>query len=423
MIAKGQRNRLKICIDARVPDGVKGGIQQFIIGLASGLARLDNGLEAYHFLTYRDSEEWLQPYLGDHSSIIRLPQRSHDSKLTTLFARLPANWLLVRLIARLSDPMHLLIPKSDGFIEKHGMQVMHFTTQNGFLTDTPSIYHPHDLLHLHYPQYLSRLSVIKRDYVYKKLCNQSSIIAAASNWVKQDLIRQYHFSAHKIEVVPLAPLLESYPIPSAADLAATKSKFNLPAQFIYYPAQTWPHKNHIGLLRALALLRDTSDLRITLVSSGKQNDFYRRIMKTAADLDLEKQVLFLGYVSPLDVSCLYTLSNCVVIPTKFEAASFPLWEAFQAGVPVACSNATSLPRQAGDAALIFDPERIDQIAESIFRLWTNPKLRDQLVAKAASKIQNYSWEKTAQGFRALYRIIGGRSTREDIDRVGADNAF
>jgi glycosyltransferase involved in cell wall biosynthesis len=326
-------------------------------------------------------------------------------------------------MAKLSDPLHLLVPKSDMTIERHGMQVMHFTTQNGFLTNIPSIYHPHDLLHRHYPQYLSKLSVIKRNFVYKQLCEKSSIIATASNWVKQDLIRQYHIANEKIAVVPLAPLLESYPTPSENDLAATKQKFSLPDQFIYYPAQTWPHKNHIGLLRALSLLRDQKDLRLAFVSSGKQNEYFPRIQKAVAELNLEDQTVFLGYVSPLEVSCLYKLSHGVVIPTKFEAASFPLWEAFQAGVPVACSNSTSLPGQAGDAALIFDPERIDQIAESIWRLVVDTNLRHQLISNATRKIQNYSWEKTARRFRSLYRIIGGTSTSDDINRLSDNGSY
>ena len=423
MIKDIQMNPLKICIDARIPDGKKGGIQQFIIGLASGIAHLDHERETYHFLTFQDGEEWLRPYLGDHFKIIRLPQNSHDSILATLFSRFPANWILIRILASLTDPFNLLIPKSDRTIEKYGMHVMHFTTQNGFLTKIPSIYHPHDLLHRHYPQYLSKLSVVKRDYVYKKLCAQSSIIATASHWVKQDLIRQYRIAKEKIAVVPLAPLLESYPTPSKDDLTATKQKFSLPDQFIYYPAQTWPHKNHIGLLRALGLLRDQKNLRLAFVSSGKQNDHYPSIRKAAADLKLEDQVVFLGYVSPLEVSCLYKLSHCVVIPTKFEAASFPLWEAFQAGVPVACSNSTSLPGQAGDAALIFDPERIDQMAESIWRLVVDTKLRHQLITNATRKIHNYSWEKTARRFRSLYRIIGGTSTLEDTSILSDNGAY
>ena len=423
MIAKGPRNKLKICIDARIPDGEKGGIQQFIIGLASGIAHLDNEREAYHFLTLRDSEEWLRPYLDDHCNIISLPPTGQDSKLSSIFFRFPANWLLIRIMAKLSDPLNLLVPKSDRTIERCGMHVMHFTTQNGFLTKIPSIYHPHDLLHLHYPQYLSKLSVTKRDYVYRKLCTQSAMIATASNWVKQDLMHQYRIADHKIAVVPLAPLLDSYPAPSAKDLAATKQKFSLPDQFVYYPAQTWPHKNHIGLLRALGLLRDQKNLRLAFVSSGKQNDHYPNIRKAVADLNLEDQVVFLGYVSPLEVSCLYKLSHCVVIPTKFEAASFPLWEAFQAGVPVACSNATSLPGQAGDAALVFDPENTDQMAESIWRIVVDTHLRHQLISNATRKIQNYSWDKTARRFRSLYRIIGGTSTSEDtpmLNEYGAD---
>ena len=69
---------------------------------------------------------------------------------------------------------------------------------------------------------------------------------------------------------------------------------------------------------------------------------------------MDDQVNFLEFVSPLELQALYRLCRCVVIPTKFEAASFLLWEAFYAGVSVACSNVTSLSKKAGNAALIAD---------------------------------------------------------------------
>jgi len=97
-----------------------------------------------------------------------------------------------------------------------------------------------------------------------------------------------------------------------------------------------------------------------------------------------------------------------VIPTKFEAGSFPVWEAFSAGVPVACSNITSLPEQAGEAALLFSPDRHDEIADAVRRLWTDEDLRKNLIGLAKSKISNLSWEKTARLFRSQYRMLSGK---------------
>ena len=97
-----------------------------------------------------------------------------------------------------------------------------------------------------------------------------------------------------------------------------------------------------------------------------------------------------------------------MIPTKFEAVSFPLWEAFLAGVPAACSNVTSLPEQAQDAALQFDPDEVEQMAELLRRLWTDADLRAELSERGRRQVAELSWARTARLFRAHYRRLAGR---------------
>jgi glycosyltransferase involved in cell wall biosynthesis len=89
----------------------------------------------------------------------------------------------------------------------------------------------------------------------------------------------------------------------------------------------------------------------------------------------------------------------------FEAGSFPMWDAFLAGVPVAASTATSLPRQAGGAAVLFDPTSTVEIAEALASLWTSAALREELVAKGREVVRPFTWERTARHFRAHYRRI------------------
>jgi glycosyltransferase involved in cell wall biosynthesis len=98
-----------------------------------------------------------------------------------------------------------------------------------------------------------------------------------------------------------------------------------------------------------------------------------------------------------------------VIPTKFEAASGPLWEAFSAGVPAACSTVTSLPEQAGGAALLFDPDDIEQIANAIRSLWTDKTVRMKLAELGRTRVKQFTWDTTARVFRAHYRRLGGRT--------------
>jgi glycosyltransferase involved in cell wall biosynthesis len=404
---------LKICIDARIIDGIHGGIQQFVQGLALGLSKLESNSEEYSFLAYRDAQDWITPYLDDRFQIISVPGPFPLSWPESIFLKFPGNWLVLKFLRPFLEHFEMLVPASDGTIEREGTHLMHFTTQNGFLTSIPSIYHPHDLLHLHYPRYLPKWLVIKRDIVYRTLCKQAKIIVTANSWVKGDIKKYYHVLEEKLAVVPLAPPTETCPNPTSEDLLHVKKKFCLPDQFIFYPAQTWPHKNHIGLLKALSSLRERNGLAIPLVSSGKINDFLDTIQKKIDELSLDTQVQFLDFINPLELCCLYKLCRLVIIPTKFEAGSFPLWEAFQLGVPVACSNVTSLPSQAGDAALLFDPSNTDEMIDAIKRLWFDEALRRDLVLKGRKQVQKYTWVHSAMHFRSIYRKMSGRPLTEE----------
>jgi glycosyltransferase involved in cell wall biosynthesis len=188
----------------------------------------------------------------------------------------------------------------------------------------------------------------------------------------------------------------------------------LPDLYVLYPAQTWPHKNHLGLIDGLHELR-ARGVKVPLVCTGQTNEFQGRIMQRVREFDMDDQVVWLGFVAAQALPAIYRRATAVVIPTKFEAASGPLWEAFEAGVPAACSNVTSLPEQAGDAALIFDPDRPSEIAGAVARLWTDADLRATLAARGRRRVESLSWERTARIFRAHYRRLAGR-TLDDADR-------
>ena len=414
---------LRICIDARIIDGIPGGIQQFVQGLAAGLSKLKDEREEYYFLTYRNAYDWITPYLDGRFQILSVPGPFPLSRFRSLFFSLPGNALLLKFLVPFMDHFKMLIPASNGTAERSGIHILHFTMQNGFVTNIPSIYHPHDLLHLHYPHYLPEWVVKKREITYRKLCAQAKIVATASRWVKEDIKKHYHVAEEKLAVVPLAPMTETYPNPSAEDLFNVKTKYRLPEHFIFYAAQTWPHKNHIGLLVGLSILRERNGIRIPFVSCGKKNDFFIAIKKKIDELNLNAHVQFLDFVTPIELSCLYKLCRCVVIPTKFEAASFLLWEAFQSGAPVACSNVTSLPRQAGRAALFFDPENLEEMTDAIQRLWCDEALRSNLILEGYRRVQKYSWVNTAMRFRAIYRKISGRPLSEEDSMLLSSNLF
>lgn len=411
--------KLRVAIDARLTSGDVGGVEQVVIGLASGLSELTDGEEEYLFLAYSDADRWLQPYMSGPTRIAHVGRSgalTFKRRVRIDYPRLTRIWDRCR---HTFMPQSVSVPRLDGILGKLAAEVVHFPLQSAFLTDVPSIYHPHDLQHIHLPQYFSPAVQSAREIQYRTFCNQARMVAVSSTWVKQDVIRHYGLTSDKVKVVPLAPPLQAYLIPTEDDLAELRRRYALPSTYVLYAAQTWPHKNHLGLIDALAILRDKYDLQVALVSCGRQNEYYPSIQARIQKHRLNDQVIFLGYVDSKELYGLYQLSRAVAIPTFFEAASFPMWEAFHAGTPVACSNVTSLPEQAGDAALLFDPHSPGEMSEAIRRIWIDEKLRTQLVDRGRTRLSELSWNRTARIFRAHYRYIAGRLlTDEDRGLLG-----
>jgi glycosyltransferase involved in cell wall biosynthesis len=392
---------------------MSGGVEQFVIGLATGLRQLDGADEDYLFLTKAGNDAWLAPFLGGRC-------RSISARVTG-----PSSTLrrVVRTVPGLRNARHRFrhhlesarIPESDGTAEREDASVVHLTKQSGFRTSIPTIYHPHDLQHLHLPHLFSAKVRQDREVIYRGLCELARFVAVASTWTKRDVIECYGLPPEKVRVIPLAPPVEAYDRPSDAMCQAVRERHGLPETFALYPAQSWPHKNHLALLEAVALLRQRDRVRVPLVFTGFRTDHATVIQHRIRELGLVEDVLWLGFVDPKELAALYRLCRCVVIPTLFEAGSFPMFEAFVLRAPVACSNVTSLPAQAGDAALIFDPHRPDDLAHALGRIWGDADLRAELTERGLERVAQFTWMRTARLFRAHYRWIAGVLTDEDRD--------
>jgi glycosyltransferase involved in cell wall biosynthesis len=202
-------------------------------------------------------------------------------------------WQIVTpLIGRRAIPL----PRSDGTIERDGIEVMHFPAQTAFLTDVPSMYHPWDLQHIHHPELFTPRNRFRRDLSYSALCAQASVVAVAVTSAKEDLTRHFRLAPEKIDVIAIAPATECYEPPRRKGLARLRHSRRLPERFAFYLAHTWPHKNHLALVEALRLLRSRG-LNIPLVCSGGLTDFYPRIARAVRAAGLVDSIRFLGYVS------------------------------------------------------------------------------------------------------------------------------
>jgi glycosyltransferase involved in cell wall biosynthesis len=399
---------LRVCIDARIGSGRFGGIEQVVIGVASGLSRVAEGDEEYLFLTLPEHEEWLLPYLKG-------PCRPLHPRLGYTRRRARAVRQALREREPITGARHSVRP-SDGTVEEEGVDVIHFPFQDAFTTEIPSIYQPHDLQHVHLPENFSRWHRERRETIYRTHCERAAAVVAMTSWGRRDFIETYDLAEDKVWVVPGASVLDEYPAPNDAELGLMRSAYSLPPAFLLYPAQPWPHKNHERLLEAIALVRERSQTVIPLVCSGAKPEAFGRVRDRAEELGLGDFVNFVGFVSPKELRGLYVLAKALVFPSRFEGWGLPVCEAFSAGLPVASSTSTGLPDLVGDAGLLFDPESTEGIADAIQRIWTDDDLRGDLANRGRKRSELFTWDHTARLFRAHYRRIGGQRLAEE-DRI------
>ena len=412
----------KIAINAQIPQNSgNGGVESVLISLVSALGKLDDGLEEYVIIGPYDNPDWLQPFLGPNQILIRGEKTiESQERMGKKFLFRQYSRKLIKHFFNLFDlpQIDTQVPISNGFFESTGCDLIHFPDQLFTICALPSVYNPHDLQHLHFPQFFTPRVIRWRETIYQAGCHYANTVVVGSQWIKDDLIEKYGLNSKKIQVIPWGPPTQIISNPTDEFKSIVKKKYSLPDSFAFYPAMLWEHKNHVRLLDAMAYLRDNKNLRINLVCSGNiKTDFWGIINQHIQDLNLMSQVQFLGMVSYEELRALYQLSQFVVIPTLFEAASGPVFEAWFEQTPVACSSVTSLPEQASDAAFLINPISVESIANSMFLLQTEESVRNNLVVNGMKRLLDFNWNRTAKAYRAVYRKTVNKKLSEEDNKL------
>ena len=412
--------KLRIAINAQLPSSSGAGGIETVLRVLTALNRLD-GDEEYVFVGHHSDSDWLRDLLGERQTIVRAASpNTENQNQNAVFRRLtkPLRSVARQLKNRVAPaPKNKFeVPSSNGFFESLGCDVVHFPYQDYAFCRIPTIYNPHDLQHLHFPQFFAHEEIERREIVYPAACRAAETVVVASQFVKQDVARNYQIDADKIQVIHWSPPAVA---PLEFDERAARTLFDkyevdfAPRPFALYPAMTWEHKNHLRLLEAVALLRQRDGLKINVICTGHKNSFYPRIERRLRELDLSEQIKFVGVVERRELSLFYRAAQFVIIPTLFEAASAPLFEAWQHDVAVACSAITALPGQAATAALLFDPYSVEAIAAAVKTLHDDENLRRELQARGRERLRDFDLTRTLKTYRAVYRKVGGVALTEE----------
>jgi len=261
-------------------------------------------------------------------------------------------------------------------IESENIAVLHVPVQYSpiYKSRIPIIITMHDLQEYHYPEFFSTQEKRHRKINNSKAIFDSDHIIVSFKHVKNDILKFFGVDKDKISVC-LPPFAESWFLSkNETGWDELSKKYGLKKKYLLYPAATWKHKNHIMLIRVLKSIKNEG-IEIDLVCTGNKTNYFKNINTLIEEFNLSEVVHFLGVVPEEDLIGLYKNTSLVVVPTLYEAGSGPLYEAMRYGVPVICSNVTSLPETMENNEFLFDPNDKNKIKEKIIKGLSDKEFR------------------------------------------------
>ena len=288
------------------------------------------------------------------------------------------------------------------FLKKHKPDL--FLSMEGFLClstkckQLPIIY---DLNFEHQPQDLPFRNRIYFRTFYPKFARKATRIVTISEYSKNDIADTYKIPLNKIDNVSCGVKENFYSLDDNLK-QITRDRYTKGAEYFFFIGSMHPRKNIVRLLEAFELFKKKSKATLKLVLAG--NIFWgdETVQAVISKMTAKNDIVFTGRISDDElVDLLGTAFALTFVPT-FEGFGLPIVEAFQSDVPVICSNTTSMPEVAGNAALLVDPFSVEDIAEKMTRLWDNKPLRKELVERGRLQKNLFTWKRTAE---LLYKSI------------------
>ncbi len=271
------------------------------------------------------------------------------------------------------------------------------------LAGVPTVLTVHDLIFRRYPAHHKPLNRAYLNATLPLFCRRAGHIIAVSEQTKRDIMAAYHVPAQKISVIHEAADPRFRPQPPET-VAEARARYGLPARYLLFVGTIEPRKN---LGRVLAAFERLHRERLTdaLVIVGRRGWLYDAFFAQLEASPARQAVLFPGFVPDADLPAVYAGSQAVAFPSEFEGFGLPVLEGMACGAPVVCSNTSSLPEVAGDAALLVDPLDTDALTDALRRVLADPGLAAELRQRGYAQAARFSWSRAAQETAAVYERL------------------
>jgi glycosyltransferase involved in cell wall biosynthesis len=244
----------------------------------------------------------------------------------------------------------------------------------------------HDLGFKYFPQAHPPRQRLYLNWSTRYSAARASIILADSQATADDLHKFYGTPPDKIQVV--YPGVDK---PVIGNIEEVQRKYKLPERYFLFIGTLQPRKNIARLAQAYALWRrqNPDDPAGLVLAGGKGWLFEPEWVEGVEGVHLT------GYIDDMDKGALYAGALALVFPSLYEGFGFPVLEAMHCGTPVIASRASSLPELVGEAGLLVDPLKVDEIADAMSRLSRDETQRQTMIQKGYAQAQKFTWERAA----------------------------
>ncbi|RIK82134.1 MAG: glycosyltransferase family 1 protein [Planctomycetota bacterium] len=277
------------------------------------------------------------------------------------------------------------------FLLSCGMDMLWYPTPSVVTMEIPFITVVWDLQHRlqpYFPEVSLNAEWDLRERHYAQVLRRATYIVTGTEVGKREIERFYGVPGERMQILP-HPTPEFAFEPPQGDDDAVLARYDIRRPYVFYPAQFWPHKNHIGLLEAVRLLESRHGLKVDVVLVGSDKGNRSFVEQATARLGITDRVRFPGFVSQHELVVFYRNALATTYVTYFGPENLPPLESFAAGCPVVASDVSGSEEQLGDAALRVDPRDHAAIADAIFRVHSDAALRTTLVDRGRARATRF----------------------------------
>ncbi len=385
--------KIKIGLDisSLINHGQDIGAGRYILNLARGLLSIDKKNEYILFGTYSSSD-----YLD---IAYNLKKEFTDADISFKFMR--AGRRVLKLHERLRfPPIEFLGFKADIF---HCMDYLIPPTLNKNIVLTI-----HDLAFMRYPEFNFDWFIKKYSHLVRKNANTSSRILAPSQSTADDIHRYFEIEKDKIAMIHLAAEPVFKKLGSGESDRNVPEKFNIDGPYLLSVGTIEPRKDFVTLIKAFNLAkRDCPDFNHKLVIAGRTGWKSEAAYSERDGSPYKEDIIFTGRTTDSELIQLYNQAAIFVFTSLFEGFGFPPLEAMSCGLPVICSDSSSIKEVVGDAGILLKPGDISGFSKSIVRVCRDEDLREKLSASSVKRAKGFSWEETARRTLSVYRSVAG----------------